>query len=737
MQNQNMATMMAMNAAGGPVGGAPVMNNNRMSQETDSRTQLNTYIYDYFLKNKHTTLARAMLDNEMKMNLTQKPSPSGRNDMNGLDDPNSTEGLPAPRIPENQAAENSFLLDWWQQFWDIFSAARTKSQGPKGLPHQYLAATRAMNQLARNSNDPNARLMLNGMNAQAAQQQYRNMMQGQLANGGMNPNDVKRTMAMNNSRNPNNPTQMANMNQMNKQGLMAANMQRDGSGMDMNGQRTQSPNSTDNAPSPAKRARIEGGQFNGQGMNARGTQGMPQQAMAVTSAGQPNPQMMLAAGGNFNEFAQQASNVQQKSIEGTNPGVQGSPMTQQGLDGQHDLYIGNPARMPNGAPGQPQGNHALQDYQMQLMLLEQQNKKRLLMARQEQDNMSQGPHGQAGGPGFPPTMSPQGSRAGPSPNPNDQIKRGTPKLNQQGLPGSPMPDASMQQNRNSPVPNFGDHGQMGGPGGMAPPFYQMQGGPGGAMMRPPSSHPGGNAGNFGSQLTPQQMEVMRNGNMQNGQWRGPQQMMQNPMQQPGPMNAAQQRNNPMPPPPAPPAGEQQPGRAQEPSPSQPAAAPPTPNQSSKPNPRKKDTKDNKKKPAKKNAATTGATPASEAEPPPTPTPSTPITPMNPASFNKTNGQGPQHGQQHQQQPPAQPAAAAPAPQVQAPQMDGTGGPFGNIGDDGAFPGLDLEGIMDPSAGFNDFDFDSFLTTDDGGAFGSVDGGFNFGPDGVEAGAGDL
>jgi hypothetical protein len=35
------------------------------------------------------------------------------------------------------------------------------------------------------------------------------------------------------------------------------------------------------------------------------------------------------------------------------------------------------------------GNHSLQDYQMQIMLLEQQNKKRLLMARQEQDNMAQ------------------------------------------------------------------------------------------------------------------------------------------------------------------------------------------------------------------------------------------------------------------------------------------------------------------------------------------------------------
>ena len=34
------------------------------------------------------------------------------------------------------------------------------------------------------------------------------------------------------------------------------------------------------------------------------------------------------------------------------------------------------------------GNYALQDYQLQLMLLEQQNKKRLLMARQELDAMS-------------------------------------------------------------------------------------------------------------------------------------------------------------------------------------------------------------------------------------------------------------------------------------------------------------------------------------------------------------
>lgn len=47
------------------------------------------------------------------------------------------------------------------------------------------------------------------------------------------------------------------------------------------------------------------------------------------------------------------------------------------------------ARMPS-LSSSTSGNHALQDYQLQLMLLEQQNKKRLMMARQEQDNGNPG-----------------------------------------------------------------------------------------------------------------------------------------------------------------------------------------------------------------------------------------------------------------------------------------------------------------------------------------------------------
>ena len=43
------------------------------------------------------------------------------------------------------------------------------------------------------------------------------------------------------------------------------------------------------------------------------------------------------------------------------------------------------SQQPDFSTSTPGTNHVLQDYQMQLMLLEQQNKKRLLMARQERD----------------------------------------------------------------------------------------------------------------------------------------------------------------------------------------------------------------------------------------------------------------------------------------------------------------------------------------------------------------
>jgi hypothetical protein len=316
-------------------------------------------------------------------------------------------------------------------------------------------------------------------------------------------------------------------------------------------------------------------------------------------------------GNQFADFAQPGQNAQQKNIEvyaqslaqqhrvalnnntaspqGMNSGAHGSPMAQPGLDGQHEIFAGNGPRpgMPTNAQGAPQGNHALQDYQMQLMLLEQQNNKRLLMARQEQDNMSGPQHqGGVGAQGFPAAMSPQGNRPGPSPNPQDQMKRGTPKLGQ--MPGSPLPEGAMQPQRGSPAPNMQFDPSLAPPG--MPPQYYPQMAHQSPMMRPPSSHPG--AGFNGQQMTPQQMEAVRNGQMQpNGAWRGaPQQPGMMPGQpMGGPMgNNPQQRQ--MPPPPAPANDQPRP----EPSPSQSNQAPPTPSSANKNNPKKKGTKDNVK-----------------------------------------------------------------------------------------------------------------------------------------------
>lgn len=412
----------------------------------------------------------------------------------------------------------------------------------------------------------------------------------------------------------------------NQQQMMAQHqMRRDPSDVDINGGRPRTPSSADNAPSPSKRARLDGGPPQ-MTSNGRGPpQGFQQGQMIENQAVHAN-QLLMQSGINpgtlselqFASFQQQNPAVQQKSIQVyaqnlarnqqrqsmSKPGMQGpgSPMTQSGLEiggtGVPSYYEANPAAMQlRGAPtgNGAGGNHALQDYQMQLMLLEQQNKKRLLMARQEQDTTVRpdGQPGMPGAPGFAPVMSPSGSRSGPSPGPNDQI-RGTPKMSKAG---SPMQDGTMAPTRSPGPMNFANQ---------APPdmYQQMKGmgegmvaavGPNGSIMRPPpSSH-----AQYTGQMNPQQMEIARAqaaGRMPNGSWQqGPpgqapiiQQTAQ--PQQPPQMGTSNSRNT-MPPPQALPAGTTVNGRPG--SPAQPAA-PPTPQQSTKTNPKsKKDDKPRK------------------------------------------------------------------------------------------------------------------------------------------------
>ena len=379
--------------------------------------------------------------------------------------------------------------------------------------------------------------------------------------------------------------------------------------MDMNGQRPRTPSAGDHAPSPSKRQRMDGVPFDAQQMmpNGRGPpQGMPPGIMGGDVAAMNANQLLLHNGINpgnlsdsqFASFQQQNPAVQQKSIQvyaqnlaknqrqqsmSKAGGIsdQGSPLMDSGMGdlAGPDFYgAGNPAAMqmrggapPNVQNGGAGGNHALQDYQMQLMLLEQQNKKRLLMARQEQDTIGGRPDGQGmpGAPGFMPGMSP-GSRGGPSPGPND-TKRGTPKMGQVGLPGggSPMPDGSM---RGSPAAmNFN---------GMNPDMYAQINGNG--MRPPPSSNPGF----AGQQFNQQPMDMARAAGrgMPNG-WQPPQgqpQMMnQSQPQQPVPMGTPQTRTTEMPPPQGVPGAAAANGRPGSP------AAPPTPSTANKAAPKGK------------------------------------------------------------------------------------------------------------------------------------------------------
>lgn len=156
MQNipnqQQHHQMMAMNAGmgGGPVNGTPVMGNlqrppqraDTMSKSKDPFQQLNTYIYDYFIRNNQKGLAKAMTECDIPMNLIRpgKTSPNGRN-ANGVDGLDDNDGLPKAELPPDQLCDNSFLGDWWCQFWDIWSATRNRGSGDQKSA-QYALHTR-------------------------------------------------------------------------------------------------------------------------------------------------------------------------------------------------------------------------------------------------------------------------------------------------------------------------------------------------------------------------------------------------------------------------------------------------------------------------------------------------------------------------------------------------------------------------------------------------------------------
>jgi hypothetical protein len=190
-QPQQMNNMGGM---GGPVGGAPPPQQNvgtpsngsgvNANDSAETVKRLNTYIYDYFLRNQHYDIARAMVQSPSMEILTQtKQSPNQRqNQPNGIDDMDTDrpKDLPEPGL---QNTEGPFLQDWWFQFWDIYNSRRNNPS--KQATMGYLTAQRAGQKQRGN--------MMGGMDPGAMQ----NMRQMSMMSNGMMPNDLKKAAMQN------------------------------------------------------------------------------------------------------------------------------------------------------------------------------------------------------------------------------------------------------------------------------------------------------------------------------------------------------------------------------------------------------------------------------------------------------------------------------------------------------------------------------------------------------------
>lgn len=133
------------------------------ANDNQQRSQLNTYIYEYFLRNEMYDCARALIQSEQPINVL-KNSPGRRRDNGGnaLDngvspDPMDNESkddldskrpddLPAPNLPK-EIPESCFLMEWWCLFWDMFNAQRGKGEGRS--VSQYVAHTQVYDVLSK------------------------------------------------------------------------------------------------------------------------------------------------------------------------------------------------------------------------------------------------------------------------------------------------------------------------------------------------------------------------------------------------------------------------------------------------------------------------------------------------------------------------------------------------------------------------------------------------------------
>jgi hypothetical protein len=142
-----MATAANNNVAAQAGGGGGMPGGNRA--DIANARRFNTYIYDYFLKNKMYDCARACLTSNIPLLIDEnapRPSPGRRPDgMNGVDEnmdmdhlKDEAGDLPMPKLNQSDKSDNSMLFDWWCIFWDMWGARQNPNKFANTEIQQYL-----------------------------------------------------------------------------------------------------------------------------------------------------------------------------------------------------------------------------------------------------------------------------------------------------------------------------------------------------------------------------------------------------------------------------------------------------------------------------------------------------------------------------------------------------------------------------------------------------------------------
>lgn len=301
------------------------------SSANNPKQLLNTYIYDFLVKNKLPQTAKTFVN---EADISSQEENSGNSNTSptspGFLQYQKDNNLPIVKVTMD--APQSFLFEWWQVFWDVFQAKNNNKQSSQvAMQYYQLQLMKQRQQL-----DASTMNMMNVVNYQG------------------------------------NGTGTVNPMQSQQQRLMMQYMRQQQQQQQNNGQPPPVPGQP---PQPSNQP-TNGQNLNGQQMYMM--QNLPQNGIQQHAQNQMNNLRLQAAAQKQNDSNSPNPNVRPGS--GNFPPQNGQPGNFPPPNGP--VMRSNKEIEDSNQPANHSRNaNALQDYQMQLMLLEKQNKKRLDIAR--------------------------------------------------------------------------------------------------------------------------------------------------------------------------------------------------------------------------------------------------------------------------------------------------------------------------------------------------------------------